>query len=400
MLRICSKNAILLLVSTLLVAVITNGSAFANREGVLPRGKSQGPGVQYKIRKSPDIDPSCYSYHHNPEDGFFYFSPSGDQLYWIAREKDLPDSHLSQSYLVELQLSDMRIRKVIGLKAADDVELVGHGNPLAGISLFDFTKSTHGCGQGTSAGVGIKWGSKNQIMQSFAESYYKFVPSDQGTLVADRMSQLLRGFDVSSSQSLPPRALPKEGVPLYVDQLNSHVYTYLPQGFGILQRHDLANGKVLAQLKLTEGMKLLNQGRRFAVVTSSTKDDLRLEIRRIDGWSGTGYEAMELPLASPFQASRSRVILDMTSGLATVVGESPVLRREWRHAMVVDARNQKPLGQLKAPDGTYVAGALLDPKSRFFIFVTRFLEDESLATISLFRIKTRKWEQLHLNFGN
>ncbi|MFW7379379.1 MAG: hypothetical protein ACOH5I_11265 [Oligoflexus sp.] len=367
-------------------------------EGVLPRGRSQGPGIQYSIKKQQDIDPSCYSYHWNPEDGYFYFGEKGEYLYWVAKDKAMPETKEASSYLLELQLADMKAKKLVGLKAGDDVELIGHGSPLEGVTLFDFSKSTHGCGQGYSVGVSVMWGKKNKVLQSFPEEYYKLVLTDRSTELVDRSQQVVRDFDLNSMQKIPPESLPKDGIPLFIDYHRDHVYSFLSQGHGILQRHELQDGKVIAQLKLAENMKLIQQDRRFGVGLPIDGEKQQIEVRRINGWTGQGFETMTLNLEAPLQSKHARVLMDFTSGLAAVLGESPAVRREWRHAMVVDGRSQKKLGQLRAPRGEYVAGVVLDPKARFFIFVTRSLADESLGTVSIFRLATKKWEQLHLSF--
>lgn len=381
----------------LALALQLTAAAYAS-EGVLPKGRNQGPGVQYSIKKSQDIDPSCFSYHYNPEDGFFYFSEKADALYWIAKEKDTAKAGISQSYLIELQLPSMALRKVIGLKAGDDVELIGHGSPLMGVSLFDFSKSIHGCGQGYSVGLGVKWANKKQVLQTFPEEYYKLVPSDRGTKLADRSQHVIREFDLNSMQKVPPEALPKDGIPLFIDYHRNHIYTFVNQGHGILQRHEQQGGKVLAQLKLAENMKIVQQDRRFGVALPVEDKTQQIEVRRINGWTGQGYETMTLVLEPPYIAKNARIVMDFTSGLAAVLGESHALRREWRHALLLDSRSKKKIGQLRAPAGEYVAGVALDPKARFFLFVTRSLEDESLGTVSLYRLASRRWEQLHLNF--
>jgi len=385
-----------LLLSLLMTALQPLTSQAA--EGVLPRGRSQGPGVQYSIKKDHDIDPSCFSYHYNPEDGFFYFEQKSDFLYLVAKDKTIPGSDLSQSYLLELQLSSMRLRKLVGLKAGDDMELIGHGSPLVGVTLLDFSKSTHGCGQGYSAGVAVKWGKQNKVLQSFPEEYYKLVLTDRSTVLVDRTKQVVRDFDLNSMQKIPPESLPKNGIPLFIDYHRNHVYSFVNQDHGILQRHELQGGKIIAQLKLAEHMKIIQQDRRFGIGLPLASDKQQIEVKRINGWTGQGFETMTLDLESPFLAKQSRVLMDFTSGIAAVVGEARAVRREWRHALVVDGQANKKLGQLKAPPGEYVAGVALDPQARFFVFVTRSLEDESLGTISLFRLATRKWEQLHLNF--
>lgn len=378
-----------------LVGLALSIPAWAQDNGALPRGKSPGPGIDYKVESQVDLDPSCFSYHYNPEDGQFLFTPDGLKLLWVAKDQRKKDASQS-SYLVELDLISMKFKKIFGLKAEDQVLIVGHGKPLHGISAFEFARSTHGCGQGYSAGIGIMWGEENRVIQSFPDSYYKLLPSDRGLLIADRKEHTLRGIDLKSGQRMSTEALPKSGIPLYLDDKKNELFIFENDGAGILKKLHWPSLRALAKLKLGEGMKLVQQRERFAVARLVGNNVL--DIKRIDGWAGVGFESYQLELKAPFEAKKSRVLLDFNSGIAAVLGESRVVRRDWRDLLVYDARKKRQLARVKAPEDSYIAAAALDPKGRFFVFLTRKLADESLAAVSLYRIESRKWEPLHLNF--
>jgi hypothetical protein len=370
-------------------------------DGALPRGKSKGPGVKYKIKKPEDIDPSCFDYHSNPTTGQVYYSPDGDSVFLVGKEKSLADGRHGQAYLIRLDLNNFSLRKVAGLKTSDHVVIKGHGFPVAGVSLLEFKQSTFGCGQGYSKGVAIKWSGKKQVVKTFPKSYYKLVPSDRSSQLVDRKTQFVRRFDLKSFQKLPSTALPKQGIPLYVgfgDKISFQFTLGDNDTPGTLLKYSLVEKQVKAKLKLAQNMKLVQQGELFGVVMIDPKQPYELSIKQIKGWSGSAFVAYDAGLSAPFEVDRARVVFDFTSGLAAVLGEVQAIQRDWRHALVVDGKAHKKIGMMKAPDGQYVAIATLDPKRRFFIFVTRQIDDEALGTISLYKIKERKWKQLHLNF--
>ena len=366
--------------------------AFAD-EGALPRGKSSGPGIKYKISEAKDPDGNCYSYLLNPDQGSIAFNPFAKTAYFIARDKG--DGADVKSYVLELNLEKKEVKKKIILKVKDSASIVAHRDPTKAVTILDFKKSTFGCGQGRSAGVGVRWGGQQGVIQTFPAGHYKILRASTGQEVLARADQTVSLFDIDSKQRRVIASLPKPGLPLFLDLNKKESIHFVADEKPALKRFDLEKMKLVGELRLAKTMRLVQQGNRFAVGTiDSKKGEFRVKL--LKKWSGTDTQILRFPTKMR-PLSKARLSVDFDYGIGLVSAMHREVGREWRHAEIINGNNGRLIRTIKAPPGEYIASLEHFPFSHWAIVITKSIGTDSFGTVSLYHMRDDKVEQIHLS---
>lgn len=356
-------------------------------EGVLPRGKTPGPGRLINLQKPNERLPDCYDYHSNAYSGQFILREDWGKLFLLTKDNSQKASNMS---LLSLDLSSLKMKKILHFKSVDGTSFTIHGkSQLEGISTFNFRNASYGCGNGVSEGFGIKIGASGvTVFESFPEKLYKLVPSDDGPLVADMTTNILRLFDVKSLQSRPLLSFPQKAIPLYasVEKL-SVLYVVRGEKKNILAKYDVKSGKKTELLKFGFNMKLVSQGERFGLM--QVKDNrafLRL-FRKVSSEQQQGL--YEFPLPSSLVNKAVSVHLNFVNKVAAVIASYAVDRRSVRDAYLIDGRRKRLLFAVKSPEGYFVSDVVQLVKSNSFLFIHRSLESEEIGLFTQYDIEKR-----------
>jgi|GEM_PF-3665849 hypothetical protein len=367
-------------------------SALAN-DGVLPRGRAEAPGKKL-APPPPETSPvfDCTQILSNPESGELYFTADGLKLYFLSHDSQALAE--GKTFLYEVDLANFRYKRIVSLKTGEAPALVGHGNPLEAITVFDFRKGRPACGEGLSAGIGIKWTGNRKIIKSYPPAGYKIIPSDQGLQVAEMDTRTVKQLDMQSYQKRTVTLFNAKVIPLFLRVQPLQLFAFQTEQ-DELQRFDDASGEAKAVLKLKKGMKLLQQGEQFGTIATD-ETGKTLMIKQIKGWSGQAFRGYDLKLPDPWMADRASVQIDFRSGTVAVQGNQKVQRRELQQVLIYEAVKEQLERTLKAPEGQYFSHTQFSPTGKHLVVLARDLAHEMVQSLRVLQVGEGEWRELPL----
>jgi len=368
-------------------------------DGALPRGKTPAPGqktslpeVAAPVAVAPETA-DCMSYIANPESGELYFTQDGKVVYFLSRQSGeaTPDG---KGFLYEVDVDTLRQRRIVSLKVGDNAALVGHGQPLEAMTVLDFHKARIGCGEGATAGIGIKWIGKQKIIKSYPQGSYKIVASDKGPIVADMDAKNIKLLDLNTFQKRTLTTFPDKFYPLFLRNVPLQLIGFKPEQDELVRLDD-HDPEPSAVLKLKKGMRIVQDQDQFGIVTSGDAGRV-LQVKQIKGWSGDAFRGIDIRLPDGVLADRVGVQVDFRTGICLVQGANQDLRREMRQLLIYNSAKGQMDKPLKAPEGQYFSQALFGQKGRKIVFLSRSLQDDSVQSVRVGDVATGEWRELPL----
>jgi hypothetical protein len=365
-------------------------------DGVLPRGKTPAPGHKLAAPEAPPAAPGveaidCLSYTANPESGELFFAQDSRLLYFLSRQAGEVGPE-GKAFLYEADLEAMRSKRIVSLKIGDNPALVGHGKPLEAITVLDFHKARIGCGEGSSAGIGIKWIGKQKIIKSYPQGHYKIVATDKGPIVADMEQRNIKILDLNTFQKRTVASFPEKFQPLSLRHAPLQLIGFKPEQ-NELVRFDDHDPEPSAVLKLKKGMRLVQDADQFGIVTSGDAGKI-LQVKQIKGWSGDAFRGIDIRLPEGMLADRVGVNVDFRSGTCLVQGASQALRRELRQILIHYGVKGQPDRVLKALEGQYFSQAVFAQNARKIVVLSRSLQDDAVQSLRIGDVATGEWREL------
>ncbi|SMF55272.1 hypothetical protein [Pseudobacteriovorax antillogorgiicola] len=362
----------------------------------LPRGSAPGPGKKFKFVSPKDSDIDCHTYHMNPEAGDLAFDPKNHKVYFLGHHKLASPDQKVKSQLIELDLKDLTMKKIVSLKVSHTAKLVAHKSPVEAITLLSFRGGTPGCGQGNAKGLGVKWVGKRRIIKTYEQAYYKLLPSKSGVKVLNRKDNVVRDFDLNTLQRRVTDSLPKKGMPLYLDMEEGVSFHYDQDGHGSVMKYDVLKQKLDSQMKLAEGMKVVQQQERFGVAKVNEEAG-RITVNQIKGWSGRSYRTLRYQ-SKKLDVTQARLLVDFDSGLGLITGNLDMVAREWKLIEIYDGLKDKLLQEVKPPKDHYFATATMSPDGNHIVILAKHIVDYSLGAVSIYDVPMKKLKPVHLKF--
>ncbi len=366
-------------------------------DGALPRGKTPAPGHKPAVPETaPPADqvletPDCMSYIANPEGGELFFTADGKLVYFLSRQSG-ETSPEGKAFLYEADLDNQRSKRIVSLKVGDNPSLVGHGQPLEAITIFDFHKARIGCGEGQAAGIGIKWIGKQKIIKSYPQGSYKLVPSDKGPVVADMGARNIKALDLNTFQKRTLTSFAEKFNPLFLRNTPLQLIGFKPEQNELVRFED-HDSEPSAVLKLKKGMRLVQDLDQFGIVTSGDAGRI-LQVKQIKGWSGDAFRGIDIKLPEEMLADRVGVNIDFKSGMCLVQGANQALRRELRQVLIYSGAKGQVDRVLKAPEGQYFSQAVFTQRARKVVVLSRSLQDDGVQSIRIGDVVTGEWREM------
>jgi hypothetical protein len=366
-------------------------------DGALPRGKTPAPGhktslpeVAAPVTVAPETA-DCMSYIANPESGELYFAQDGKVVYFLSRQSGemMPDG---KGFLYEVDIDSLRSKRIVSLKIGDNAALVGHGQPLEAMTVLDFHKARLGCGEGASAGIGIKWIGKQKIIKSYPQGSYKIVATDSDPVVADMDAKNIKVLDLNTFQKRTLATFPDKFYPLFLRNVPLQLIGFKPEQNELVRLED-HDPEPSAVLKLKKGMRLVQDQDQFGIVTSGDAGRV-LQVKQIKGWSGDAFRGIDIRLPDGVLADRVGVRVDFRSGICLVQGANPDLRRELRQVLIYNSAKGQMDKTLKASEGQYFSKAVFGQKGRKIVVLSRSLHDDSVQAVRVGDMATGEWREL------
>jgi hypothetical protein len=366
-------------------------------DGALPRGKTPAPGHKTsgpEVATPAAVAPEtadCMSYIANPESGELYFAQDGKVVYFLSRQSGemTPDG---KGFLYEVDIDTLRSKRIVSLKIGDNAALVGHGQPLEAMTVLDFHKARVGCGEGATAGIGIKWIGKQKIIKSYPQGNYKIVASDKGPIVADMEAKNIKLLDLNTFQKRTLTTFPEKFYPLFLRNVPLQLIGFKPEQDELVRLDD-HDPEPSAVLKLKKGMRLVQDQDQFGIVTSGDAGRV-LQVKQIKGWSGDAFRGIDIRLPDGVLADRVGVQVDFRSGICLVQGANPDLRREMRQVLIYNSAKGQVDKTLKAAEGQYFSQAVFGQKGRKIVILSRSLQDDSVQAVRVGDVVTGEWREL------
>jgi hypothetical protein len=366
-------------------------------DGALPRGKTPAPGQKSSAPEAAApaaVAPEtvdCMSYIANPESGELFFAQEGKVVYFLSRQSGevAPEG---KGFLYEVDIESLRSKRIVSLKIGDNAALVGHGQPLEAMTVLDFHKARVGCGEGATAGIGIKWIGKQKIIKSYPQSRYKIVPSDKGPIVADMEQNNIKILDLNTFQKRTMTTFPAKFQPLFLRNVPLQLIGFKPEQDELVRLDD-HDPEPSAVLKLKKGMRLVQDQDQFGIVTSGDAGKV-LQVKQIKGWSGDAFRGIDIRLPDGVLADRVGVNVDFRTGICLVQGANPDLRREMRQLLIYNSAKGQMDKILKAPEGQYFSQAVFGQRGRKIVVLSRSLQDDSVQSVRVGDAATGEWREL------
>ncbi|HET9241007.1 MAG TPA: hypothetical protein VFO10_27320 [Oligoflexus sp.] len=366
-------------------------------DGALPRGKTPAPGHKPPVSEAAGPaaatpEPAdCTSYIANPESGELYFAQDGKLVYFLSRQagETAPEG---KGFLYEVDLENLRSKRIVSLKIGDNAALVGHGQPLEAMTVLDFHRARVGCGEGSSAGIGIKWIGKQKIIKSYPQGSYKIVASDKGPIVADMELSNIKLLDLNTFQKRTLTSFPARFYPLFLRSAPLQLIGFKPEQDELVRLDD-HDPEPSAVLKLKKGMRLVQDQDQFGIVTSGDAGRI-LQVKQIKGWSGDAFRGIDIRLPDGVLADRVGVNVDFRTGICLVQGANPDLRREMRQVLIYNSAKGQMDKILKAPEGQYFSQAVFGQRGRKIVVLSRSLLDDGVQSIRVGDAATGEWREL------
>jgi hypothetical protein len=369
-------------------------------DGVLPRGRTPAPGSKPAVPEggatttpAPPVPlpADCMSYMANPRDGEVLFAQDGKVVYFLSRQAGEVGPE-GKAFLYEVDLNQFRSKRIVSLKIGDNPALVGHGMPLEAITVLDFHKARIGCGEGSTAGIGIKWIGKQKIIKSYPQGNYKVVPTERGLVVADMEQNNIKALDLNTFQKRSLISFPEKFVPLFMRSSPLQLIGFKPEQ-NELVRFEGHDPEPSAVLKLKKGMRLVQDLDQFGIVTSGDAGKV-LQVKQIKGWSGDAFRGIDINLPEGMTADRLGVTVDFSRGICLVQGANQALKRELRQVLIYNGAKGQIDRVLKAPEGQYFSQAVFAQNDKKILVLARSLQDDGIQSLRLGDVASGEWREM------
>ncbi len=306
--------------------------------------------------------PDCQSYMISPlEGGLLYKS---NKFYFVT-PKLADDRTQGTEYLIEVDVDKGHAKRLIGHKGGVSSSLIEHGSTVEAITIMDFSGTRADCGEGRTSGTAIKWRGEQGAFPSFPSGDYAYVHSDSDAHVADLDKSVIQIIDPSTVQRRTVENFPPGSRPLFLKTAPPiALFTYNPKTRELskyLNHKKTADGV----LRLKEGLRLVQDGEKFAAVQMKNGDKT-IQILPVKDWSGEETRPLELNLPPAFNGGQVAVRPNFATAQTVVFGKDDAARRNLRQVLLYSGRELNR--NFKAPEGSYFSAV-------------RFVKDQGLVML-------------------
>lgn len=363
----------------------------------LPRGKDSGPGVTYTVSEQSDPDGICYDYTTNPDHGYVSFNPFAKAAYLIGKSGVVAgEKGEIKSFILEVNLETKRVYKKFNLRVVDNAVLVAHQDPTQAVTLLNLTQGEFGCGQGISAGIGVQWGKKKEVVKTFSKKRYKVIRASSGQQLLDREENAIRRYDLTVKQKRVIATLPRQGIPLFADLNAKKSVHYFSEPERSLVRFDFQTYKKEAEIKLADNMRVVQKDSDFGIVVTDKKAN-KFIVTTVSGWSGDTVKRFEYPVTDK-NVEDLRLWVDFNTGLGVVTPKNKIIAKKHDHFDVIRGYDhvKKLVRRIQLERGQYLAIAEAFPLTSTLLLATKETQGDKLASLSLYDLNKDNLEPLRI----
>ncbi|MBC7661486.1 MAG: hypothetical protein H7249_17455 [Chitinophagaceae bacterium] len=294
--------------------------------------------------------PDCQTYLATPMDGAII---QVNKKFYFVSPKLPTDKTPGTTYLVEVDTSAAKAKRLAGFRGGPSATLLGHGRTFDTVSIMDFGGGKPDCGEGKTAATAIQWASQ-KVLPSYSIGNYGYVIGDRFGYLADLDKGAISDIDLVTQQKRTIDTFPAGTRPLYVKTSPPLVVFLYDTKKHELNRYQNLSKKPDETLRLKEGMKLVQQGDQFGIV-QALEETKSLKISQIKDWSGTETKTFDLALPAGVQPSTLAVRINFQSTQTLVFGKDETARKELKQVFFYSGKDLAKT--FVAPPESYFSGA-------------------------------------------
>ncbi len=384
-------------VLTILAGVLSFNQAVQAQDGALPRGeKGKTPGRQLKVREQKKATPQgCMGFLATRINRDALFADNEGNTYFVlaklppSKGKPIAESHM----LIKVDIDAKKGKPLLKANLKADPVLIPHGRPEIGFTLMDLPESG-GCLKGHGRGEAVPLDGK-VIRATYPPAEYLVMETDRGRAVVNMKDQAFRDLDITTMQRRTLAKFKAREMPLYYDDSQRRLVVWDGGNPGSLLRYNLVDNKLESQLKLTSGMRLLQDGGLFGVVVAD--DAGHWSIQEVQKWSGENHHKFPLSLPAGMVFAESQFDIHFPARRIIAWPAERLVQHKVRKAWIFDY-GRKVLRDTFSPakSSQYVAAADLTNDGNRVVFLVKNISDDTLAGIMVYDLATRKSDSVVL----
>ena len=152
---------------------------------------------------------NCHKFMANPPNNMMVEHKG--EIYFLLND----DNSTRKSYVMDLNLDDINIKRIGSLNIGDSAPIVPLGKGAKAIAVFSFHNAVSACHKGESTGLGL-WlrGGKNSF-RAFNRRNYSLMKTDRGSKIFDLDEGYIKEYEPTLGQKRYTVRLPTKGYPIY-----------------------------------------------------------------------------------------------------------------------------------------------------------------------------------------
>ena len=392
-----------------ILTILFNGIALFASDGTLPVGREKkkdgvldiinGPA---KATRAHGIDCERVFFQRDRRDQLL---SSMEVFYFPSRLKKALLKGVQDEFLLAYDAKEKRVVRVSGPLKMAAKHMVPLDKRVSGMAFLSL-KDDDSCQISSGKGVGMRLKdyadmkgvslSSPSIAEVLKPALYGIASEDGMPIVVDYGKSATVAVDSRSFQRRIVRRVPKEHFLLSHHKTKNRLTLIKPsqkEGAQIL-RSEAVSFETVAQINLglSGENKILQSRSRFAFINKLPEKNALL-IKEVKHWTGRQDGRYKLTLPADYKTEDFYYEMDFRRGRAIVYSYK---NTRLQQAFMVNYKKNKVLGTLDIPRGLYVAHAFHRLKGTGAVFILKSIRDKSLAAISHFHYKTKKWYPIKL----
>jgi hypothetical protein len=372
-------------------------------EGALPKGRSDSvPGEKVQVTKVDEGGNSCSKYWASIPDAKASYTADGGTLFLLAQvgarsPKQSPNIEALDRYTVfKFDVVERGIRSLLSLSLKLESAIVSHGNPVTGLSIASFKKDG-ACATGSASVVtfpiNLQTEEKPKVAKSFPPGEYAAVGTSGGRLLADLTAGQFPELDLKTFQRRKGPTFNNKETPIFFDLVRKHIYTWNPKESGSVFRYTIGKSTPVAQLKLSPGYKLINDGPKFGVI-SVDLDSNELTVHELAKWTGDSTKQYRIKVPKEESIEQAMLAIDFNAKML-VMGTRIPPDQSVRRLRLYQYTTATLSSDLKAEAGKAFGHVSFAP-GRPLVIASLHKEGGALDSLTMYEIDGRKWINIAL----
>lgn len=384
--------------SIILIGAMSLNQAAQAQDGALPRGeKGKTPGRQLQVREQKKATPQgCMGFLASRINRDALFADNEGNTYFVlakmppSKGKPMAESHM----LIRVDIDAKKGKPLLKVNLKTSPVLIPHGRPEIGFTLLDIPENS-GCLKGHGRGEAVPLDGK-VIRATYPPAEYLVMETDRGRAVVNLKDLAFRDLDITTMQRRTLAKFKAREMPLYYDHGQRRLVVWDGGNPGSLLRYNLVDNKLESQLKLTNGMRMLQDGGWFGVVAAD--DAGHWSIQEVQKWSGENHHKFPLSLPPGMVFAESQFDVHFPARRIIAWPAERTMQHKVRKAWIFDY-GRKVLKDTFSPAkaSQYVAAADLTNDGNRVVFLVKNIGDDTLAGIMIYDLATRRSESVVLD---